>query len=277
MINVIFYILIFIIGTLFGSFSTLAVYRLPLHENITHKHSYCPRCNNKLSFFDMIPILSYIFLGGKCRYCKTKIRIRYLLLEILTGLIFLMFALSLNMNVELLEISKMVYLIFGILYLSGIIIIAGIDKENIKINKPVLVYEIIILSAYMIYLYIVENANIYRYVIYLLAMLILFIIDTIKLKKYNVDNYNIEIIILAVIQAVFTYAYGLVITVIITLLVIAFYNIINKVLQHTNTKHRLSITKNTMNENNVKKIPMGYYLCVANIITIIIVNTIACR
>ena len=63
----IFYILIFIIGTLFGSFSTLAVYRLPLHKDITHERSFCPKCNHKLSFWDMIPILSYILLGGKCR------------------------------------------------------------------------------------------------------------------------------------------------------------------------------------------------------------------
>lgn len=283
MINIIFYILIFIIGTLFGSFSTLAVYRLPLHENITHKQSYCPKCNYKLSFFDMVPILSYILLGGKCRYCKTKIRIRYLLLEIITGTIFLMFAISLNINIESLEKSKIVYLIFGILYLAGIIIIAGIDKENIKINKPVLVYEIVILSAYMIYLYIVENANIYRYVIYLLVMLTLFIIDTIKLKKYNVDNYIIEIIILAVVQAVFTYSYGFVITAIITLLQIAVYTIINKILKQANIKNKINATDLTMNENyikysyNIEKLPIGYYLCVSNIITIIIINTIACR
>ena len=243
MINAIFYILIFIIGTLFGSFSTLAVYRLPRHEDITHKHSYCPHCNHKLLFIDMIPILSYIFLGGKCRHCKTKIRIRYLLLEILTGFIFLLFALSLNINIETMEKSKIIYLIFGILYLIGIIIIAGIDKENIKINKPVLVYEIIVLSTYMIYLYIVENANIYRYVIYLLAMLILFTIDTIKLKKYNVDNYKIGIIILAVIQTVFTYSYGFMITAIITLLAIAFYNIINKILKKVKQKNKLNNTR----------------------------------
>lgn len=230
MSTTIFYILIFIIGTLFGSFSTLAVYRIPRHEDITHKHSYCPHCNHKLVFLDMVPILSYIFLGGKCRYCKGKIRIRYLLLEILTGIIFLLFAMSLSINIDLIEKSKIVYLIFGILYLVGMIIIAGIDKENIKISKPILVYEIVILSAYMIYLYIVENTNIYRYVIYLLAMLILFWVDTLKLKKYNVDNYKIEIIILSVIQAVFTYSYGFIITAIITLLSIAFYTIINKML-----------------------------------------------
>lgn len=239
MSTTIFYILIFIIGTLFGSFSTLAVYRIPRHEDITHKHSYCPHCNHKLLFLDMVPILSYIFLGGKCRYCKRKIRIRYLLLEILTGLIFLLFAMSLNINIGTIEKGKIVYLIFGILYLVGMIIIAGIDKENIKISKPILVYEIVILSAYMIYLYIVENANIYRYVIYLLAMLILFFIDTLKLKKYNVDNYKIEIIILAVIQAVFTYSYGFVITAIITLLAIAFYTIINKMLHKPKQKDRI--------------------------------------
>ena len=82
--DAIFYIIIFIMGITFGSFYTLAVYRIPLHQDITHKRSYCPNCTHKLSFFDMIPILSYIFLGGKCRYCKQKIRIRYLLLEILT-------------------------------------------------------------------------------------------------------------------------------------------------------------------------------------------------
>ena len=226
MINIISYTLIFIIGTLFGSFSTLAVYRLPLHENITHKHSYCPKCNHKLSFFDMIPILSYVFLGGKCRYCKSKIRIRYLLLEILTGVIFLLFAVSLNINFYEIELSKIVYLICGLLYLSGLIIISGIDKENIKINKPTLVYEITILSAYMIYLYIVENTNIYRYVIYLLVLFILFAIDTRHLRKYRTDNYTIEIVILSIIQAIFTYSYGFMITAIITILSIAFYTII---------------------------------------------------
>ena len=59
--TIIFYVLIFIIGTLFGSFSTLAVYRIPLHEDITHKRSFCPKCDHKLSFWDMIPILSYMY------------------------------------------------------------------------------------------------------------------------------------------------------------------------------------------------------------------------
>ena len=257
----IFYILIFIIGTLFGSFSTLAVYRLPLHQDITHKRSYCPSCNHKLSFFDMIPILSYIFLGGKCRYCGKRIRIRYLLLEILTGSVFLLFAISINTNLNTLDISKLMYLVVGLLYMSGLIIIAGIDKEKRKINKPILVYEIVVLSLYMIYLYIVEKTNIYRYVIYLLLLLILFIIDTICLKKKEKESYIVEIIILSIIQAVFSYGYGFLITVIITLLTIALDNLIRKIVKKEKEFY--------------KNLPIGYYLCISNMMTIIILNILA--
>ena len=59
------YAIIFIMGTLFGSFFTLAVYRLPLGLDITHEHSFCPNCNSKLKFKDLIPIVSYITLGRK--------------------------------------------------------------------------------------------------------------------------------------------------------------------------------------------------------------------
>ena len=59
------YAIIFIIGTFFGSFFTLAVYRLPLKKNITHERSFCPNCNHGLEAIDLVPIFSYIFLGGK--------------------------------------------------------------------------------------------------------------------------------------------------------------------------------------------------------------------
>src|SRR5574344_2189604 len=174
---IIFYMLIFCIGTLFGSFFTLAVYRIPLHQDITHKRSYCPKCNHKLAFLDMIPILSYIFLGGKCRYCKEKIRIRYLFLEVFTGIVFTLFTMSININIYNLEISKLIYLVFGMLYFVGLIIIAGIDKEKHNVNKSVLIYQLVVVTTYMIYLYIIENVSMYRYVIYLAVLTILLILD----------------------------------------------------------------------------------------------------
>lgn len=268
--NLIFYFLIFCIGTLFGSFFTLAVYRIPLHQDITHKRSYCPKCNHKLSFWDMIPILSYIFLGGKCRYCKEKIRIRYLLLEILTGLVFVLIAMSVKIDILSMQIDKIAYIIFTLLYVAGIIIIAGIDKERRTVSLPVIAYELILLTMYMIYLYVVENANIYRYVIYLFVMLILLVLNIYKLKKDLKSSYLIELLILSIIMVGFTYEWCFVYTVALTLMAIAITLIIKKIL---NIKNRHTL-KGIMYSKNI---PIAFYLCSLNIIALIITNMMACR
>ena len=90
----------FVIGTLFGSFFSLATYRIPRHQDILIKRSYCPNCKHNLGFFDLIPILSYIIGKGKCRYCKEKIRPRYFILEALSGTIFLAVAILMKLNIE---------------------------------------------------------------------------------------------------------------------------------------------------------------------------------
>ena len=265
MISIILYLLFFCIGTLFGSFFTLAVYRIPLHQNITHERSYCPKCNHKLSFWDMIPIISYILLGGKCRYCKEKIRIRYLLLEVLTGIIFLLFAMSLNLSFETIEISKLVYLLIGIFYIAGLIIIAGIDKEKHTIQKSVILYETIIMAIYMIYLYVVEKTNIYRYVIYLFVLLAILIIDNIYFKKKLKNYYTFEILELSMIMAMFSYEIGYIITVILTLITIVLGKMVNTF------KEKKKIVKNEQ-KSYYKNLPFGFYLVVMNIFTIIIIN-----
>ena len=128
------YFYIFLMGITFGSFFTLAVYRIPLGQDITHNRSYCPNCNHKLSNLDLIPLFSYIFLRGKCRYCKEKIRPRYFLLELFSGIVFILFALSIKMSIYTINISKIIYFIFGLLYIAGLFIISGIDKEKIQIQ-----------------------------------------------------------------------------------------------------------------------------------------------
>ena len=258
--QVIFYIMMFCIGTLFGSFFTLAVHRIPLHQDITHERSYCPNCNHKLSFFDMIPILSYIFLGGKCRYCKKKIRPRYLILEILTGILFLLFAVSIKMDFLFINNSKLIYLIFGILYISGLIIIAGIDREKKYVQKSVVIYELIICCTYMIYLYTVEGASIYRYVIYLSILLILVIFENSYLKKYKKDNYIFSILEICIIMAIFGYELIFIYTAGITILTVI-----------------MEILKRKILKKDIKSLPIASYLCYCNILTIIIVNYLACR
>jgi leader peptidase (prepilin peptidase)/N-methyltransferase len=226
-------------GTVFGSFFTLAVSRIPIGQDITHERSYCPNCNHKLSFLDMIPILSYIFLGGKCRYCKQKIRIRYLILEVFSGIVFVLFALSIKFSMYNLSVNNMAYLIFGLLYISTLFIIAGIDKEKIRIEKSVLLFGYILTTAYIIYLYIVEHdTSIYRYVIYLFVVLILMLIDIFYLRKKVKDNYPVEVLLLSILMIAFTYELQYAITVTMTLLTIAFVLIFSKIKNRKKYKNK---------------------------------------
>ena len=177
--NIIVYAYMFIIGVLLGSFYTLAVYRIPLKQDITHTRSYCPKCNHKLNFWDLIPVLSYIFLGGKCRYCKSKIRPRYIIIEILSGIAFLLFAILLDIDILKIEYTKIAALIFGILFFSTVIIVVAIFKDYKKIQISVFNFGIIAEIIYMIYLYIL-NTSIYRYIIYEMLLLIMIVINSIK-------------------------------------------------------------------------------------------------
>lgn len=80
---------IFILGTVVGSFLNVVIYRLPKGESIVFPGSHCPHCRHRLFWQDLIPVISYITLLGKCRYCKERISKFYPLVEILTGLLFL--------------------------------------------------------------------------------------------------------------------------------------------------------------------------------------------
>ncbi|MEF9920572.1 MAG: prepilin peptidase [Erysipelotrichaceae bacterium] len=84
------YILIcfFVIGMVFGSFINVCVYRIPNHESISFPPSHCPNCDHKLGVKDLIPVFSYLFLHGKCRYCKKPISKQYPIVELLVGVIF---------------------------------------------------------------------------------------------------------------------------------------------------------------------------------------------
>ncbi len=199
-----FYILIFIIGTLFGSFFTLAVYRIPRNQDIIYTHSYCPNCNHKLGFLELIPIISYIGLKGKCAHCGQKIRLRYLVLEVLSGLAFLLLAISINLNPYNLELSKIINFSFYSLYFVTLFIIAGIDKEKNIISKSVLLFGIITSVAFMIYVCISQKIVIYTYIILMCIIALLLAIDSLMLKKKLSQNYTLSTMILSMIMITFS-------------------------------------------------------------------------
>ncbi len=83
------YIAVFILGSLWGSFSNVCIYRLPERGNVVSARSKCRNCQKKISWFDNIPFISYIILRGKCRNCGFKISFQYFVVELLVALGFL--------------------------------------------------------------------------------------------------------------------------------------------------------------------------------------------
>lgn len=82
-------VLFIILGLAIGSFLNVVILRVPEDESIMFPPSHCPKCKAKLKFYHNIPLLSWIFLGGKCAFCKEKISIQYPLIELGTSIIFL--------------------------------------------------------------------------------------------------------------------------------------------------------------------------------------------
>lgn len=74
-----------VFGLMFGSFANVCVHRIPLRISIVSPRSRCPSCENTIAWYDNVPLLSWLVLGGKCRHCKASISVRYPILELLMG------------------------------------------------------------------------------------------------------------------------------------------------------------------------------------------------
>lgn len=131
-------VIVFAFGSCIGSFLNVCIYRIPENRSIVFPGSFCPNCKNAIPFYLNIPILSYVFLMGKCKFCKIKISIRYPLIEALTGifalLLFLKFGLTLSFFYWFVFISTLITISFidfdhqiipDIISLPGIIIFAS--------------------------------------------------------------------------------------------------------------------------------------------------------
>ena len=145
-------VLIFILGLIVGSFSNVCVYRIPRNESIVYPASHCPKCHTTIKPIDNIPLLSYILLKGRCRNCKSKISIRYPVVEFLTGFIYLQIYLVYGLSIQ-----TLIYVILA----SSLIIISFIDlKEQIVpdvISLPGIVLGFII-SFFVPYISFINSA-----------------------------------------------------------------------------------------------------------------------
>lgn len=114
-------IIAFIFGSIVGSFLNVCIYRMPLGESIVWPGSHCPKCKIKIPWYDNIPFFSYLFLGGKCRFCKEKISAVYLLVELLTAVMFVLLLGRYGLSYDF-----FVYLIF----ICSLIIATFVDIRN---------------------------------------------------------------------------------------------------------------------------------------------------
>lgn len=131
------YLFLFVLGLIMGSFYTVVGLRRPLNESIVTPPSHCENCSHRLKWYELIPILSYIFQKGKCRYCEEKIGIIYPLIELLTGILFLLsyvfFGFSYNCLIMLFIASLL------------IIIFVSDFKYYIILDGPLIIFGFLIL------------------------------------------------------------------------------------------------------------------------------------
>ncbi len=265
--KIVFYILIFIIGTLFGSFATLAIYRLPLKKDIIKERSFCTNCNHKLGFLDLLPIFSYIFLGGKCRYCGEKISKKYLIIEIISGILAVILYESLNISYANVNILILLDFIYIMIYAVTMIIIAGIDKEKKIIYRSVILFGTILCLAYMLYLCVVgrnNETNMYRYIIYILSILILYIVNNVK---YH--NYIIDLVILVEYMQLFIKTKNALITILVTVLITGAKIIYEKMKPIDKSNILME------EEGEVTELPIAFYMGVSNFIVMFVETCIS--
>lgn len=136
-------VLLFIIGACLGSFYLVVGKRLPKNEDIIFSRSKCDNCNHTLFWYDLIPIFSYIFLRGKCKYCHKKISITNLLIEISMGLLFSIGYIYMGFSYR--------YFIYLILISLMILIFITDFLYYIILDSPLVVSSILIIILKLIY------------------------------------------------------------------------------------------------------------------------------
>ena len=161
MIKIFFQIVIFLLGLIVGSFLNCIIWRISVKKSFLKGRSICPKCKHQLTFFNLIPLFSFLILKGKCRYCKKKISWQYPLVELATGLIFLLISILFWNNIPL--------MVFLTIIFSFLIIIFVHDLKHLIIPDNVLLPAIIIAGLYRIFegLFIIKS---YSSLYYLLSM-----------------------------------------------------------------------------------------------------------
>lgn len=184
--DVIYFILFFVIGTVFGSFYNVVGYRLPKGESIIYPASHCPNCHHKLGALELIPILSFLIQKGKCKHCHQKISGFYAVFEFLTGALFGIAYLCFGFSLEL---------IIALTFISLLIIIVVSDYNYMIISDGVLIFFGVLLGIEILIIY-GPSEFVWRLISAILAFLTMFLIKKIgdfMFKKESMGGGDIKL------------------------------------------------------------------------------------
>jgi len=137
LINFFIYIFVFGFGLCIGSFLNCVVYRLEQNKNLKGR-SFCPHCKHTLKWLDLIPVFSFLYLCGKCRYCHKKISIQYPLVELVTGILFVLILSFSDVGLHLGSPTSFLNLAFLFYIASSLIVIFVYDLKHYLIPDKVL-------------------------------------------------------------------------------------------------------------------------------------------
>ncbi len=159
------FILIFIFGLIIGSFLNVIIYRLKNGGRIVWDRSKCPNCKKELTFLDLIPVLSFIFFKGRCRYCKEKISWQYPLVELATTAVFVFTFFNPNLlkiNFPLFAILGNYAFLFLLFLLSSLLVVFVYDLKYYLIPDVVLLPAILVSFVFgLLSIFLTSSLNIF--------------------------------------------------------------------------------------------------------------------
>ena len=236
--NILFYVIIFIIGCVDGALLAVQSRDIPKILDLKKTHY------NNNSKDELISKLTYILIGGTSAI-------------VLANLV--------KLNLLTFDLSTLIIYIFSMIYVSTLVLIAGIDRVYTKIEKKTLAFGIITSILYMLYLCVVDLATINLNVIYLAIYMILLVIDSFMLRKFAKDSYIVNLLLLMTLILVFTNLKILTYTLVMAIIAVILYMIMLKLQQKKKGNKKIKINE----------IPIGFFVAASNVIVLFMVRIFA--
>ena len=231
-------IITFVFGLVLGSFYTVVGERMPEGKSIVKPPSHCTNCNHVLKFYELIPVFSYIFLGGKCCKCKCKIPPLSTIMELLTGILFLVSYLVFGISIKF---------FIALVFISMLIIVIVSDIRYMLIDDEILIIASILIFILSVFEYGIKDALLYVFygIICFLVMLLIKILGDFIFKKESMGGGDIKLM----------FVFGLTMGITSSIASIFLASFIG-----------LPISLSMLKKNSSHELPFGPYLSIAAII-----------